>query len=901
MIDKVDISRQSKIKVVWNTYSHLYTKDIEKQIINAFSKKYNIPKTSIKVEPKVKVVDEQGNEISVKTEVIDNIHDPNFQKKLFQEFIRINNIENIDFNQINIIDDEINESIDYNQYAKFNKITVKWIEVKNFLSFGPELTRLDLTELSGLVLIAGEPANQAGKSVLTGDAIRYLLYGKTNRTNSQDTIFNRFLKQETEVIVRGCIAINGEEFVIERKLTRAKKRTKTSKASGTVQYFKVIDKFWDPEKPLEDYDPDTFDNKSGDVRNTNKVIKESLMKEDDFNLITTANAKTLDGLIDTGEAGLSKLFSRWIGLSVVEDKEVIAKSLFKEKSKNFLSNQHSTDQLQQTNIELNDNITNGREMLVKFNENLTSQNKAIVDLTKAKEALIASKGVVDEKIVKLDFETQEKRKAEIVEQGKNLRLQEKEFSDKVTELKDVIITVDKNVIEKNRQNITQTNDQHNKLISETKDYHNKLITNIKEGHSSNIANIKEKANNQILPLVSDIATIKATHAALKEENVKLDGSRVCPTCKRSYDADVLKNINDTIKSNSEKMEKLKQEGIVKNKNKEIIEKECTDTIAKAELEIKTRLEKAETDMKNIILQMEKEQKDTIDKLTKENQELIDKLELETKQIDERNRWELKLSQTRVEIQKSLNDYNEVDKLLKEYVANKETIQKNMELDIQVGNMNIRIKTEEEIKENIIKEISKVQNNIDICEKQVKVNTELIGKLYIENEYIKHHQLLISLLSKDGIKKLVLRNIIPLINSNLNNLLNDLTDFSVEIIIDEKNNVNFNIIKEDDNGEIESGNLKSASGFERTMSSLALRSTLVKYGAIPLIDFCVLDEITACVSPHNYHLLYELFQRFNDNYSTVFVISHSDDFNSFFEKMITVKKEKNVSRIIKNKI
>jgi len=883
---------------VWNTFSHLYTKDLERQIINSFSRKYNVPKQNIKVEPNIKVVDEEGREISVKTEVIDNIHDPNFQKKLFQDYIKINNIENINFEQINEIDDEVNQNIDYNQYDKFNKISIKWIEVKNFLSFGSEITRFDLSELNGLVLISGSPPNQAGKSVLTGDAIRYLLYGKTNRTNSQDKIFNRFLKNETEVIVRGCITINKEDYVIERKLTRPKKRTKTSKASGTVQYFKVIDKFWDPENPLEDYDPETFDNKSGDVRNTNKIIKESIMKEEDFNLISTANSKTLDSLIDTGEAGLSKLFSRWIGLSVIDDKELVAKSIFKEKSKNFLCNKYSTDELQNSNIESKEKIDTSKTLSEELNKKIASQTSLIEGYTKSKELLIASKGVVDEKIVKLDFETQEKRKTEIVEQGKNLRLQEKEYSDNITELKDVVITVDKKVIENNRQNITQTNDKFNKDISDTKEKYNKDISTKKDKSNAEIAKVKKEANDKILPLVSDIATIKTTYNTLREENVKLDGSRICPTCNRPYDDSVLKNINDTITANKAKMQKLKDDGIIKNKTKEETEKLCTDTVAKLELELNTAVEKLETESKNAVEKIQKQQKETIDKLTKENQTLIDKLELETKQIEERNKWELKLSQTRVEIQRSLNSYNEVDKLIKDYIANKETIQKNMDLDIQVGNINTRIQTEQGVKESLIKDVSKEQNNITELEKLIKTNNELIGKLYIENEYIKHHQLLISLLSKDGIKKIVLRNIIPLINSNLNNLLNDITDFKVEIEIDDKNNVNFNILKEDENGELEVGDLRSASGFERTMSSLALRSTLVKYGSIPLIDFCVLDEITACVSITNYHLLYELFKRFNDNYSIVFVISHSDDFNSFFEKIITIEKVNNISKIVK---
>jgi len=890
-----NLSRQGKYRIVWNTESWNWSKENERKIINDFSRKYNIPKDRIKVEPNIKVVDELGNEISVKTEVIDNIHDPNFQKKLFQDYIKINNIENINFEQINEIDNEINQSIDYNQYDKFNKISIKWIEVKNFMSFGPEITRLDLTELNGLVLITGQPANQAGKSVLTGDAIRYLLYGKTNRTNSQDKIFNRFLPKETEVIVRGCIAINKDEYVIERKLTRPAKRTKSSKASGMVKYFKVIDKFWDPEQPLIDYDPETFDNQSGDMRMTNKIIKDSLMREEDYNLITTANSKTLDGLIDTGESGLSKLFSRWIGLSVLEDKEVLAKELYKEKSKLFLCNQYSKDHLQETNIELTNYIEKFQLTISDLNEKLIKQNTTIEEFTKSKDVLLSSKGTVDEKLVKLDFETQEKRRENIIEQGKNLRSIEKEYLEKVNELKDVVITVDKKIIEDNRRIISETNLRYHNNIGDTNEKYNKDISDIKFKYNTYITNDKKEANDTILPLVEEIATIKTTINALKEENKKLDGSRICPTCNRAYDNDVIENINKTIQKNKITIQSLIEKGVEKNTLKEKTEKDSAETVEKLERELATRVEEMEKDQKRKVEKLQKEQKETIEKLEKENQLLIDKLDLETKQIEERNRWELKLSQTRVEIEKSLGQYKEVNQLIKDYEKNKEIIQKNMEISLFIENHNIRIKTEMEIKESLIKDITQHSNNITNWEKQIESNNDIIGKLYVENIYIIHFQLLIKLLGKDGVKKIILKNLVPLINSGLNNLLSELVDFSISMDIDEKSNLTFNILKDTEDGE-DIGDLRSASGFERTMASLALRSTLAKYGAIPLIDITVFDEITACTSEQNFPLLYELFKRIENQYKIVFVISHSQDFNQYFENVITIVKENNISRI-----
>jgi hypothetical protein len=46
----------------------------------------------------------------------------------------------------------------------------------------------------------------------------------------------------------------------------------------------------------------------------------------------------------------------------------------------------------------------------------------------------------------------------------------------------------------------------------------------------------------------------------------------------------------------------------------------------------------------------------------------------------------------------------------------------------------------------------------------------------------------------GISKLVLRSVLPIINSEMERLLEDVCDFAVEIFIDDKNNVQFLIVK-----------------------------------------------------------------------------------------------------------
>jgi len=797
-----EFSRQGKYIIRWNTFAWDYSRENEKKIIDAFSKKYNIPKSQIKVEPNTIVVDDNGKEISIKSEVIDNIQDKTFQQKLFQDYIKMNNIENINFDEILKFDNEVNDQIDYTQYEKLSKINVKWIEFKNFLSFGSELQRLEFTTLNGIVLINSTPVNQAGKTTISLELTRFLLYGKTSKSKTLDKIFNRFLKNETELIVRGCVSINGDDFIIERIITRPKKRSEKSKASGIVKYYKVIDKTWNPDEPLLDYDPLTFDDKSGDVNATNKIIKESLMKESDFELISIADSKSLDALIDTGEANLSKIFSRFLGINILEDKEIIAKNIWKEKSSKLLSNQYSTDKLVEENIEHKQNIeTNNNEITLKKDKvSICDENLKRYD--SEKNNIFATKGKVDESLVKLDIQTQEQSRSFLIEQGRGLRAEQKTYTDKINEL--VNINVDKNLVENNRR--------------------------------------------FILNLTSDIATIKTEIKNLQNANSQLENSKVCPTCKRDYDKQTISQIEGCIFENSQTVDKLIQQGIEKNNQKQNIENQNTN------------------------------------------------LEEQLKKVDERNKYELKLAQVNVNIANTTNQYLQVDQLINNYQANRDAIARNNQIDISINNINIKIKTENDLRDTLLREIAQLDNiNVQLSN-NIQKNDDIIGKLYIENEFIRHYKLFLTLLSKDGIKKIILRNVLPIINSSVSNLLGDLVNFGVEVTISDKNDIGFSIIKENESGESEYGDLTSASGFERTMSALALRSVLAKYSSIPSLNFACMDEITARTGSENFGVLFEMFQRIESAYQFIFVISHSTEFNQYFDNIITVINEKNISRI-----
>ena len=157
---------------------------------------------------------------------------------------------------------------------------------------------------------------------------------------------------------------------------------------------------------------------------------------------------------------------------------------------------------------------------------------------------------------------------------------------------------------------------------------------------------------------------------------------------------------------------------------------------------------------------------------------------------------------------------------------------------------------------------------------------MIFKVYIE------------MVGKKGISKLVLRSVLPIINSELYRLMEDVVDFNIELNINAKNDIEFVLIKND----IEKL-LKSGSGLEKTASSLALRCVLGKISTLPTPNFVTFDEIFGKVSDENIHKLKPMFDKISSMYDIVFLITMRDLVKDWGDSIITITKTNDISKIM----
>ena len=259
--------------------------------------------------------------------------------------------------------------------------------------------------------------------------------------------------------------------------------------------------------------------------------------------------------------------------------------------------------------------------------------------------------------------------------------------------------------------------------------------------------------------------------------------------------------------------------------------------------------------------------------------------------DEKNRVELARDKSEVEIGALRNKLIEKRNDLKKYESNQISIELNKRIDSEVDMVKTKLNVSNHEKDDLNSKLQKIAQEIVNYNTQIENKTKLIAEIKKEEEKERIFKVYIDLVGKKGISKLVLRSVLPIINSEVQRLLEDAADFEVEIFIDDKNDVQFLLNKDG-----VSKSLKSGSGFEKTASSLALRGVLGKLSTLPMPNFITFDEVLGKVANENLEKLKPLFDKIKNMYEIVFLITHNDVIKDWSDNIITVVKEKNVSKV-----
>jgi len=252
----------------------------------------------------------------------------------------------------------------------------------------------------------------------------------------------------------------------------------------------------------------------------------------------------------------------------------------------------------------------------------------------------------------------------------------------------------------------------------------------------------------------------------------------------------------------------------------------------------------------------------------------------------KEKYELSLESTQLKLE-------QVKDKLKRYEEVQDKIKKNNEIDAQLLKAGLRI--DELINEK--RGYEKVQNTnstrIETIESRIEKNKDLISKIAEEFEREKIYKIYVEVYGKNGITKMIMKTMMPLINSELQRLLQDSAYFNLEIRINDKNEVEFMMI---DNSTGIEKLMVSGSGYERTIAAMALRAVLSKVCSLPKPNVIIWDEVFGKISNENLEMVGEFFTKMKDYFEKIFVITHNPLVNNWANNTVRINKVDNISRV-----
>jgi DNA repair exonuclease SbcCD ATPase subunit len=232
--------------------------------------------------------------------------------------------------------------------------------------------------------------------------------------------------------------------------------------------------------------------------------------------------------------------------------------------------------------------------------------------------------------------------------------------------------------------------------------------------------------------------------------------------------------------------------------------------------------------------------------------------------------------------------------LKRYEESQEKIKTNQDIDAKVIKAQLRIDELINQKRELEKKQTQNGNLISNSETKIQKNKDLIEKIKLEFEKEKVYNIYLDLFGKKGISKIIMKTMMPLINQELQRLLQDSSFFNLEIRINEKNNeVDFIMI--DSSTGVEKP-MSSGSGYERTIASMALRAVLSKICSLPKPNVIVWDEVFGKISNENLEMVGEFFTKIKEYFEKIFVITHNPLVSNWADNIVKIKKEENVSKV-----
>jgi DNA repair exonuclease SbcCD ATPase subunit len=264
-----------------------------------------------------------------------------------------------------------------------------------------------------------------------------------------------------------------------------------------------------------------------------------------------------------------------------------------------------------------------------------------------------------------------------------------------------------------------------------------------------------------------------------------------------------------------------------------------------------------------------------------------------KEFDEYEKNKLIKEKYELTIEGYLMKIKGLEDKLEKFNLLQDKISTNNKIETQLIKANLRLDELDREKSSVKRILDSNNYQIQSLKDKIEQNIQMIEKIKVEAEKERIYKVYLEIFGKNGISKTIMKTMIPMLNSELQRLLEDSCHFRLEININDKNEVEFVMI--DNNTQVEKL-MSSGSGYERTIASLALRAVLTKICSLPKPNIVVMDEVFGKISNENLEMVGEFFTKIKNYFEKIFVITHNPLVSNWADNIIKITKENNISSV-----
>ena len=225
------------------------------------------------------------------------------------------------------------------------------------------------------------------------------------------------------------------------------------------------------------------------------------------------------------------------------------------------------------------------------------------------------------------------------------------------------------------------------------------------------------------------------------------------------------------------------------------------------------------------------------------------------------------------ISKQELDLSTTNILIDKYYENKRSIISNNKINENIKAKELELESITDTLRDVGSRQQQAYSDIRVCEKTIQSIHESIERAHDLEERLKAYEYYLSAIQRDGVPYELISEILPYVEEEVNVILSQISDFSIQFETDGRN-INTYIVY----SEEEKWPLEMTSGMEKFVSSLAI------------------DEGFGNLDSNNLNAIFRLFDYLKLNFDFITVISHIDLMKDATDNILEISIRKGYSHV-----